>query len=957
MKGEPKKKKGVPAAASKQGGKRKRGDDDEDVVIIPPAGKPPGKIKLLSDKAKTHSAAPTTKAMQEQMKMDEKITGYFKLPVGRPPKDKKATSPKPIQAKKVAPSTIPVGSSASKADAKKRGKRSSYKNWEGGDNKLAMEAAISAALAGEDPTVAAQAIIPGIIISRGTLDRNVKAARERLKTMEKDGSTLAVSLAPFDRKSPPEEHGKRQWGKQSLTTHKFRETLQQIIIARDNLNNGASRKEVIAMICDFTGAVSKKAANHLDYLIANKFLTKLKKGGRVVSAQATTTNRTAITTEKLLRNHNTFLMALNDVRALNGNSDDFKKMEDFFVLNLDESNFMASEGVIRVIGNIKKKKQEKNTSDSRDSVTCVRIGSAGGTEGPRVYLGSGQKLQYKSLKDFRKNHKSPPGSHIKMTPSAYMTDQAWREIVHDMCKGIRAMPKIEDHKDWWCLLSLDGFGSHLDASALEIFAEYKILVIKEEGDSSQVCQAYDQLVARQDKRVVRDILDGFRYGRHGPVGQYELILIINTSLNKVDPMKWRTSHIRVNACPSQLIPFDQWVKKHAEQVSAADRFFASRSSLFDAMPAVWKHMTVEERHQFASLMKGFEAEAAKDPKLGVWRIGNVRRVMELGFVNYEDLPKLRASYLTSKEDPSVFVDPTPPTEEDIKKKRHSHQLTLDCDFTGFAFFPSDMMKEYMEDKEDHPLPEKRDRNIAAKIFRHMSNFVAMKHGWHTGGVLVPSSHLQVEVSREQIDLLNPTPRDVQMAAIIDQCSGKKATKVIAKRRIEFIEGNVNSYARILNGPTQLERIKTFNDLAASIATLQKEKDEIERKAKESKKLKAAEKAQNKLEKELKAKKDYEEFGPGCKDDVEKGIDHVLSLNNVRRKLILKIHFGYAGGISSKPLKETEKLLREYMGANGNVDSNDTGEAHVNNESEIVAQIETDVANVPSPTTDGEVAGV
>ena len=76
MKGEPKKKKGVPAAASKQGGKRKRGDDDEDVVIIPPAGKPPGKIKLLSDKAKTHSAAPTTKAMQEQMKMDEKITGY-----------------------------------------------------------------------------------------------------------------------------------------------------------------------------------------------------------------------------------------------------------------------------------------------------------------------------------------------------------------------------------------------------------------------------------------------------------------------------------------------------------------------------------------------------------------------------------------------------------------------------------------------------------------------------------------------------------------------------------------------------------------------------------------------------------------------------------------------------------------------------------------------------------------
>ena len=43
-----------------------------------------------------------------------------------------------------------------------------------------------------------------------------------------------------------------------------------------------------------------------------------------------------------------------------------------------------------------------------------------------------------------------------------------------------------DRLDWWFVLSLDGFGSHLDPETLEVFAKYKILVVKEEGDTSQM---------------------------------------------------------------------------------------------------------------------------------------------------------------------------------------------------------------------------------------------------------------------------------------------------------------------------------------------------------------------------------------------------------------------------------------------------------------------------------------
>ena len=123
-----------------------------------------------------------------------------------------------------------------------------------------------------------------------------------------------------------------------------------------------------------------------------------------------------------------------------------------------------------------------------------------------------------------------------MMPPAYMTDDTWKKMVREMCEGIREMPVIKDHPEWWVLLSLDGFGSHLNMKALEVFAEYKILVVKEEGDSSQVCQAYDQQVARQDKRLTRDLLDGFCLGRHGVISQYELILVINTALNQANTM-------------------------------------------------------------------------------------------------------------------------------------------------------------------------------------------------------------------------------------------------------------------------------------------------------------------------------------------------------------------------------------------------------------------------------------
>ena len=51
----------------------------------------------------------------------------------------------------------------------------------------------------------------------------------------------------------------------------------------------------------------------------------------------------------------------------------------------------------------------------------------------------------------------PPGSCVINTPLAYMTDEAWKELVPALIKGIRQMPVIRDYPQFKCMVSMDGY--------------------------------------------------------------------------------------------------------------------------------------------------------------------------------------------------------------------------------------------------------------------------------------------------------------------------------------------------------------------------------------------------------------------------------------------------------------------------------------------------------------------
>jgi hypothetical protein len=142
-------------------------------------------------------------------------------------------------------------------------------------------------------------------------------------------------------------------------------------------------------------------------------------------------------------------------------------------------------------------------------------------------------------------------------------DQVWLELAPIIAKGIREMPVIHNHPDWWVSLSLDGYGSHVNlAIANQIFTNHLIWIVKEEADSSQIKQAYDQLQAKRGNARMRLLIDVV--ATHvGVINQFQLIAILVQALKKGQSEDWIKSFINANMHPKHHLPFEDWLCKIA----------------------------------------------------------------------------------------------------------------------------------------------------------------------------------------------------------------------------------------------------------------------------------------------------------------------------------------------------------------------------------------------------------
>jgi hypothetical protein len=167
--------------------------------------------------------------------------------------------------------------------------------------------------------------------------------------------------------------------------------LVDVMRRRDRGNDGMDRSESIQMMQDLQPELSHKQAErqfdrnvrpaHKDVLTG------------IIKAEATTSKRSAITVEQQYRWHSTVDSALKQLRKLNtGLTPDgksFGEVMPHFVIGGDETSLLASNGEVKIIGDKKKKKHEKQTVNSRTSITLYRTGSSAGSNGPTAFLPPG----------------------------------------------------------------------------------------------------------------------------------------------------------------------------------------------------------------------------------------------------------------------------------------------------------------------------------------------------------------------------------------------------------------------------------------------------------------------------------------------------------------------------------------------------------------------------------------
>jgi hypothetical protein len=270
------------------------------------------------------------------------ITGFLSnRKRGAPLKLNNPKLPRITQASATTPTAIIASTAVVAAPAPSKtstGSRGPYINWKIEPFKSALDRATEASLKDLDPQEAAG----DIIIPSATLRRRIQEMTTTASAMK--GSEY-LYLKDFDR-------GVNQYSTRSLTSELDRAYIQQLIVLRDMHNNGMTRTEVIALIQKLATCSFAKAEQHWYYCRRMKFFTELKNHGAVRSAQATTTKRSGVTTEKLLRWHGTVDEALNELDRLNGWHKDWEgiktsKRIDSFWGNMDETNMSAADGELK----------------------------------------------------------------------------------------------------------------------------------------------------------------------------------------------------------------------------------------------------------------------------------------------------------------------------------------------------------------------------------------------------------------------------------------------------------------------------------------------------------------------------------------------------------------------------------------------------------------------------------
>ena len=212
----------------------------------------------------------------------------------------------------------------------------------------------------------------------------------------------------------------------------------------------------------------------------------------------------------------------------------------------------------------------------------------------------------------------------------------------------------------------------------------------------------------------------------------------------------------------------------------------------------------------------------------------------LYFFSLEEIPKINICHMVAREHPEVIEGRRRLIAVDVLDSEEAAEDTsIDHDGAvsdkedgsgllgaGVTKHVEDMQKalkyyyllSYML-KPSHLVtcPVGKNKTAQEKLFKHMCNFGAQAE-WREGRIFV-ISYLDVDTTKYQFRLLNPTTLDCIEDYIMEDAVGDRDLKRLPQRRLKFIDGSISSYCSILNSPEQLEHTRQANRLSYVLCDL------------------------------------------------------------------------------------------------------------------------------------------
>ena len=83
-------------------------------------------------------------------------------------------------------------------------------------------------------------------------------------------------------------------------------------------------------------------------------------------------------------------------------------------------------------------------------------------------------------------------------------------------------------------------------------------------------------------------------------------------------------------CPSTQVTFDEYIERVKDAVDAGDFFYRKRYGKSDAMPACWKNLKENQRHEVSVLTGSFYDGSKADCSKESWSLYNLKKFSNLG---------------------------------------------------------------------------------------------------------------------------------------------------------------------------------------------------------------------------------------------------------------------------------------------------------------------------------------